>query len=172
MHLFFIDKFFLGKLTSNTISNFEYNFKFQISLEFVDCLGANEVPNRCGSVCRNKMTSYIKGTVMQITKALINDRLRILKVSWKFPIPTTDNFTVFYPWNLLFSQKVAYLLTVVIVFLFINKTLRLNSLKNRIAMNVKTLVFVICVKAVIYLLLYNSHDCTFNDILHLSILES
>ena len=81
MHLFFIDKFFLGKLTSNTISNFEYSFKFQISLEFVDCLGANEVPNRCGPVCRNKMTSYIKGTVMQITKALINDRLRILKVS-------------------------------------------------------------------------------------------
>ena len=39
-------------------------------------------------------------------------------------------------------------------------------------MNVKTLVFVICVKAVIYLLLCNLHDCTFNDTLHISILDS
>ena len=28
-------------------------------------------------------------------------------------------------------------------------------------MNVKISVFVICVKAIIYLLLYNLHDCTF-----------
>ena len=31
-------------------------------------------------------------------------------------------------------------------------------------MNVKTSVFVICVKTIIYLLLYNLHDCTFNVI--------
>ena len=46
-------------------------------------------------------------------------------------------------------------------FLFISKTLRLSNLKNRTAMNVKVSVFVICVEAIIYLLLYNLHDCTF-----------
>ena len=29
-------------------------------------------------------------------------------------------------------------------------------------MNVKISVFVICVEAIIYLLFYNLHDCTFN----------
>ena len=46
-------------------------------------------------------------------------------------------------------------------FLFINKTLRLNNLKTRAAMNAKISVFVICVEAIIYLLLYNLHNCTF-----------
>ena len=46
-------------------------------------------------------------------------------------------------------------------FLLINKSLRLNNLKTRTTMNVKISVFVICVKAIIYLLLYNLHDCTF-----------
>ena len=36
----------------------------------------------------------IKGTVMQIEKALINDRLSVSKVSWKFRIPTIYNFAV------------------------------------------------------------------------------
>ena len=31
--------------------------------------------------------SFIKGTVIQIEKALINDCLSVLKVSWKFRIP-------------------------------------------------------------------------------------
>ena len=57
--------------------------------------------------------------------------------------------------------KVAYFLTVSIVFLFISKTLRLNNLKTRTAMNAKTSVFVICVKVIMYLLKYNLHDCTF-----------
>ena len=48
-------------------------------------------------------------------------------------------------------------------FLFINKTLRLNDLKNRTAMNAKISVFLICVETVIYLLLYNLHDCTFEE---------
>ena len=43
----------------------------------------------------------LKGTVMQIDKALINALLRVSKVSWKFHIPTTYNLTVIYPWNLL-----------------------------------------------------------------------
>ena len=40
---------------------------------------------------------------MQIEKALINDLLRVSKVSWKFRIPSIYNFAVIYPWNLLFS---------------------------------------------------------------------
>ena len=47
-------------------------------------------------------------------------------------------------------------------FLFINKTLRLDNLKTRTAINAKLSVFVIGVEAIIYLLLYNLHDCTFN----------
>ena len=45
----------------------------------------------------------IKGTVIQIEKALMNDPLRVSKVSWKFRIRTIYNFPVNYPWNLLFS---------------------------------------------------------------------
>ena len=47
--------------------------------------------------------TYIKGTVMQIEKVLINDCLRVSNVSWKSHIPTIFNFAVIYPWNLLFS---------------------------------------------------------------------
>ena len=42
-----------------------------------------------------------------------------------------------------------------------NETLRLNNSKTRTAMNAKISVFVNCVEAIIYLLLYNLHDCTF-----------
>ena len=37
---------------------------------------------------------YFKGTVMQIEKGLINDRLRISKVSGKCRIPIIHNFAV------------------------------------------------------------------------------
>ena len=47
--------------------------------------------------------SNIKFTVIQIEKVLINDRLRISKVSWKFRTPTIYNFEVIDPWNLVFS---------------------------------------------------------------------
>ena len=47
--------------------------------------------------------SYLKCTVIQIEKALINDRLYVLKVSWKFRIPTIHNFAAIYPWNWLSS---------------------------------------------------------------------
>ena len=53
---------------------------------------------------------------MQIGKALINDRLSVSKVSWKFRIPTIYKFVVIYPWNMLYSEKVVYFLTVSIVF--------------------------------------------------------
>ena len=45
-------------------------------------------------------------------------------------------------------------------FLFINKNLRLNNLKTRTGINAKILVFVICVKAIVYLLSLNLRDCT------------
>ena len=38
-----------------------------------------------------------KGTVTQIEKTLINERLSILKVFWKFRVPTIYNFAVIYP---------------------------------------------------------------------------
>ena len=53
---------------------------------------------------------------MQIEKALINDRSTVSKVSWKFRFPIVYNYAVIHPSNLLFSQKVAYFLTVSIVF--------------------------------------------------------
>ena len=52
--------------------------------------------------------------------------------------------------------------------MFINKTLRLNNSKTRKAMNAKISVFVVCVEAIIYLLLYNLHGCTLNFICLLS----
>ena len=42
-----------------------------------------------------------------------------------------------------------------------NKTLWLNNLKTRIAMNAKITLLRICVEAIIYWLSYNLHDCTF-----------
>ena len=59
---------------------------------------------------------WLKGTVMQIEKVPINDRLRVSNVSWKFNILTIYNFAVISLWNLLFPQKVAYFLPVSIVF--------------------------------------------------------
>ena len=58
----------------------------------------------------------IKRAVMQVKKAMINDRLHASNLSWKFRIPNIYNFAVIYLWNLLFSLKVAYFLTVPIVF--------------------------------------------------------
>ena len=45
-------------------------------------------------------------------------------------------------------------------FLFVNKTLWLNNLKSKTAINVKISVFVICDEAIINLLSYNLHYCT------------
>ena len=42
------------------------------------------------------------------------------------------------------------------------KTLRLDSLKARTAMNAKISIFVICVQASLSFLLHNLHECTFN----------
>ena len=63
-----------------------------------------------------KAAEVIKGTFMQIEKAHIYDCLPVSKLSWKFCVPSIYNFAVIYPWNLLFSEKVAYFLSVPIVF--------------------------------------------------------
>ena len=55
----------------------------------------------------------------------------LLTCSWKFSISTICNFAVIYPWNLLFSKKVAKFL---LSFLFVSKILQLNNLKTRTAM--------------------------------------
>ena len=49
-------------------------------------------------------------------------------------------------------------------FLFIRKTLRLNDVQTRTAVNAKISVFVLFVEAIIYLLLFDLHDCTFKRI--------
>ena len=41
---------------------------------------------------KEKMPQFFKGTDMQTEKALINDLLRVSKVSLKFHIPTIYNF--------------------------------------------------------------------------------
>ena len=53
---------------------------------------------------------------MHIENTMINGRLRVSKISWKFRIPIIYKIAVIYPWNLLFFKKVAYFLTVSIVF--------------------------------------------------------
>ena len=47
-------------------------------------------------------------------------------------------------------------------FLFIKISLLLNNLKTTTGLNAKVSVVVICLQAIIYLLLYNLYDCTFN----------
>ena len=42
--------------------------------------------------CFDSEYVIVKGTIMQIEKALINDRLCVSKVSCKFCIPTICNF--------------------------------------------------------------------------------
>ena len=70
-------------------------------------------------MAHGKMFMYVwllKYTIMQIERALINDCLRVSEVSWKFHIPIIYNFAVIYSWNFPSSLKVAYLLTVSIIF--------------------------------------------------------
>ena len=105
--------------------------------------------------------SFIKGTVIQIEKALANVCLRISKVSWKFCILTIYNFAVIYLLNFLFSSKEAYFLIVSIAF-YVYKQ-RLSNSKTKAAINAKISIFIFCVEAIKYLLLHNLHDCTFKE---------
>ena len=51
-----------------------------------------------------------------------------------------------------------------IAFSVYKKTLQVNNLKTRTAMNAKISGFLICIEVIIYLLLDNLHDCTFNNV--------
>ena len=93
-------------------------------------------------------------------KALMNYRLHVLKGPWKFRIAIICDFPVIYPCY--FLEKYPTVLTFSIVFLYLNKTLRLNNIKTRTALTAKILVFVIFVEAIVYLLFYNLHDYPFN----------
>ena len=64
--------------------------------------------------------STLNGTVRQIEKALINDRLTVSKLSWKFSISTIYNSAVVYRWNFANFLKSTLLLTVAIIF-FVHK---------------------------------------------------
>ena len=101
---------------------------------------------------------------MQIEKPQINDCFRVWRVLWKFRILIICNFVVIHMWKFWFSKKVAYFLTRSMVFSVSSKQslLRLNNFKTIEAMNVKFSRFVIYVEAIIYLVLYNLHDRTFN----------
>ena len=107
-------------------------------------------------------TVSIEGTVMQIEKALINDRLHdVAKVPWKSCIPTIYNFAIICPWNFAIFLKSSLLVnSFYCLFCLENKHLRLNRLKTTAAMNARISVFVICVEAIIYFLLHNLHDCS------------
>ena len=69
------------------------------------------------------LNTFLKWQSCKIKKLLIetlvNNRLRVSKVSWKF--------AVIYPRNLLFSQKLAYFLTVSIVLPVYKQNLRLRT---------------------------------------------
>ena len=72
----------------------------------------------------------LKGTVIQIKKVMINDRLRVSKVSWKNRIPIIYNFPLSYRWNLLSSLKVVYFSTVFIVFSVCKQSFTAQYLKG------------------------------------------
>ena len=81
----------------------------------------------------------IKSTVMQIEKALINDRLCVSAISKKSCIPTAISkkfcitvfdFAVISPWNLLFSWKIAFILLVSIAFYVYKQNFTAQKLKN------------------------------------------
>ena len=81
-----------------------YNYIYLISsitcYLFFDIFFLNFITNQIiccfGSFWNCLFLSSFKGTVMQIEKALINDRLRVSKVPWKFRIPTVYNFAIIY----------------------------------------------------------------------------
>ena len=106
-----------------------------------------------------------KGAVMQIEKALINHRLRVRKVRASFTFQLFIISQQFTREICCFLKKQPNFLSkqFLLSFLFIYKTLWVNNLKTRTTTNAKISVFIICVKAIIYLLSYNLHDCTFKE---------
>ena len=152
------------KLCGQTNYNFAvtcpWNFLFSENVAYI--LTVSKVFSVYKQNFRNQQ---FKGKVMQFEKALTNGCLCISKVSWKFRIPTIYNLALTYPWILQFFLKVAYFFTFFIGFsayCFLNKTSRLNNLKKP-GMHAEIPVFVFCVEAIIYFLLYNLHGCTFKN---------
>ena len=89
----------------------------------------------------NRILQRVKGAIIWIKIALINDRWRVPQVSWKFGIPTICNFSLIKTWNLLFSYTLAYFLPVYIVFSVYKKTPTAQWLTIRAAMNTKISMF-------------------------------
>ena len=92
---------------------------------------------------------------MQIEKALINNRLRVLKISRKFGISTIYIFCCNLPVK--FLKRSLLFNSFYCLFCLLTK---LDGSKTKTAINVKISVLVIFVEAIIYFLLYNLHDCT------------
>ena len=86
-------------LPLNTRINYEQLFQ-DLQMKYVSKFVGRNLSARKNA---HKHSTFMKVTVMQIEKALMNDRLRVSKISWKFRIPTIYNFAVIYPWNLQFS---------------------------------------------------------------------
>ena len=68
------------------------------------------------NLCKILCMLIFKGTVMQIDNTLIHDRLRVSKVPRKFHILSTYNFAVVLHVKFVIFKKVAYFLTVSVVF--------------------------------------------------------
>ena len=103
-------------------------------------------------------------TVMPNKKSTDKNDLCILKVSWKHFIPKfCSNLLVTFAIFL----KNSFFNSFYCLFCY-KQIFTAQWLKTRTTMNVKISVFVFCVKEMIYLLLYNLHDCTFKvRILHI-----
>ena len=65
---------------------------------------------------KNDPKIFLEAIVMQIEKVWKNDCLGVSEIYVTFNVPTIYNFVAIHPWNLLFSEKVAYFSTISIVF--------------------------------------------------------
>ena len=66
--------------------------------------------------------------------------------------------------KIFYSDYLYFCYNSVIVFSVYKQNFTAQNLKTRTALIVKVSVFVICVEAIIYFLLYNLHDCTCKNI--------
>ena len=101
------------------------SYRFLVELNFNH--GVNPVPESIrddvleSSICKALPLTGHEVKLIIFKHVIVNDnwsltRLHVSKVSWKFCISTINNFAVIYPGNLLFFKKVAYFLTISVVF--------------------------------------------------------
>ena len=88
---------------SNKLSVEQLPGEFRNFRRLETVLVARRILLKKNTVMPKGQSPKVKGTVMQVEKALINDHLRVSKVPWKFLIPTIYYFAVIYSRNLLFS---------------------------------------------------------------------